>query len=175
MTHAPVTLALLKPPSGAPQKSWLWPWLDRPEFLYPIGFGLLMLLAVVGIKAREWPSRWRARGRSTLDPVQVEELLLGTPPHILDLREQEEYRGEKGHIRNAVNIPFRELQRRLDELDTSHPRPIVLVDENDVLSHQAFPLVASRGHTWLYVLRGGMKAWRRAKMPTYVFQHKAKH
>lgn len=175
MTHAPVTLALLKPSAAAPRPSWLDPWLDRPEVLYPIGFGLLMLLAVLAIKARDLPSRWRARGRNTLDPVQLEELLLGTPPHILDLREQQEYRGEHGHIRNAVNIPFPELQRRLDELDTSHPRPIVLVDENDVISHQAYPMLASRGHTWLYVLRGGMKAWRRAKMPTYVFQHKAKH
>ncbi len=175
MTHAPVTLALLKPSSMAPQKSWLAPWLDRPEFLYPIGFGFVMLLAVIVIKAREWPSRWRARGRSTLDPVQLEELMLGSPPHILDLRAQEEYRGERGHIRNAVNIPFAELQKRLDELDTSHPRPIVLVDENDELSHLVFPVLTNRGHTWLYVLRGGMRAWRRAKMPTYVFQHKTKH
>jgi 3-mercaptopyruvate sulfurtransferase SseA len=73
-----------------------------------------------------------------------------------------------------VNIPFAQLQKRLDELDTSHPRPIVLVDENDVLSHQAFPMLAARGHTWVYVLKGGMRGWRRAKLPTYVFQGKPK-
>ncbi len=175
MTHASVTLALLEPPPTGSSGSWFDPWLNSPEYFYPITFGLLMLLLVLAVKAREWPSQWRARGRSTLDPVQLEELMLGAPPHILDLRTQEEYRGERGHIRNSVNIPFPELQKRLDELDTSHPRPIVLVDENDVLSHLAFPLLTNRGHTWLYVLRGGMRAWRRAKLPTYVFQQKPRH
>lgn len=175
MTHLPVCLALLEPAPAAPSPSWLAPWLDRPEFLYPIGFGMLMLLGVLCLKAPDLLSRRRARGKSTLDPVQLEELMLGTPPSILDIRSEEEYHGEHGHIRYAVNIPFSQLPQRLDELDTSHPRPIVLVDENDLLSHQAFPLVAAQGHTWLYVLRGGMKAWRRAKLPTYVVPEKTKH
>jgi 3-mercaptopyruvate sulfurtransferase SseA len=168
----PVSLALLEPPPAGSQSSWLDPWINRPEFLLPIGFGVLMLLVVLCLKGRDLPSRWRARGKSTLAPDQLEELMLGTPPNILDIRSEPEYRGERGHIRNAVNIPFAQLQQRLDELDTSHPRPIVLVDEDDTLSHQAFSLVAARGHTWLYVLRGGMKAWRRAKLPTYQFQGK---
>jgi rhodanese-related sulfurtransferase len=168
-------LALSEPAAGGPQSYWLDPWLKRPEFLYPIGFGVIMLLVVLGLKAREWPSQWRARGRKTLDPQQLEELMLGTTPNILDIRSEQEFRSHHGHIRSAVNIPFAQLQRRLDELDTSHPRPIVLVDESDVLSHEAFPLVASRGHQWLYVLKGGMRAWRRAKMPTYVFQEKGRH
>lgn len=175
MTSLSVCMALLGPPSRASQSSWLEPWMNRPEFLYPIGFGLLLLLIVIILKARDLPSRLRARGKSTLDPVQLEELMGGTPPNILDIRAEPEFRGEHGHIRGAVNIPFAQLQKRLDELDTSHPRPIVLVDENDILSHQAFPLLEARGHTWIYVLRGGMKAWRRAKMPTYVIQGKPKH
>lgn len=170
MTSPSVLSALLEPPPAAPPESWADPWISRSEFLYPVGFGILMLLAVACVKARDLPSWWRARGRSTLDPGQLEELMHGTPPNILDVRSEGEFRGQHGHIRSAVNIPFAQLQQRLDELDTSHPRPIVLVDESDVLSHQAFPLVAAQGHRWLYVLRGGMRAWRRAKLPTYVSQ-----
>ena len=157
------------------ESPWFDPWMQHPAFLYSIGFGLLMLLCIAFLQFRDLPSRRRARGRSTLDPGQLEELMLGTTPAILDLRDEHEYRGKRGHIRYAVNIPFFQLQQRLDELDTSHPRRIVLVDEDDVLSHQAFPLVEARGHTWLYVLRGGMKAWRRAKLPTYVFDGKKGH
>jgi len=175
MLSLSVSLALLESPSGAGQPSWLSPWMQQPEFIYPIGFGVLMLLILAFIKLRDLPSRLRARGKSTLDPVQLEELMLGATPHILDIRSEQEFRDERGHIRYAVNIPFDQLRKRLDELDTSHPRPIVLVDENDVLSHQAFPMVAAQGHTWLYVLRGGMKAWRRAKLPTYVVQGKPGH
>jgi len=174
MTSLPVCLALIGSAVSASRPYWLEPWLNRPEFLIPIGFGVLLLLIVVIIKARDLPSRLRARGKSTMDPEQLEELMIGTPPNILDIRTEPEFRGERGHIRGAVNIPFSQLEKRLDELDTSHPRPIVLVDENDVLSHLAFPLVAARGHSWLYVLRGGMKAWRRAKLPTYVIQGKPK-
>ena len=133
-----------------------------------------MLLAVLILKARDWPSQWRARGRNTLDPGQLEELMLGATPTILDVRAEAAFRGRLGHIRSAVNIPLDHLARRLDELDTSHPRPIVLVDESDLLSHQAYPLVAARGHTWIYVLKGGMKAWHRAKLPTYRIQENPK-
>lgn len=175
MLSLPVSLALFEPPPGASQSSWLDPWMNRPEFLIPIGFGILLLLVVFYLKARDWPSRWRARGKSTLDTTQLEELVIGSPPQIVDLRSEQEFRGVRGHIRNAVNIPFSQLQQRLGELNTKNPRPIVLVDESDVLSHLAFPMLAARGYTWLYVLRGGMKAWRRAKLPTYVAQGKPGH
>ena len=75
--------------------------------------------------------------------------------------------GEDGHIRGALNIPFGEFKERIGELDTSHPRPIVLVDETDKLSHQVMPLLEARGHRWLYVLKGGYRAWKKAKFPTY--------
>ncbi len=171
MPSLPVFAALLQPASSAEGSTWLPLWMSQPGFLYPVAFGLLMLLGVVLIKADlpGLPSRLRSRGKSTLDPGQLEELMLGTPPNILDLRGEPEFRGRHGHIRSAVNIPFPQLEARLDELDTSHPRPIVLVDETDVLSHQALPLVTARGHSWVYVLRGGMKAWRRAKLPTYPY------
>ena len=81
-----MSLSLLEP-------SWLDPWMRHPAFLYPIGFGLLMLLCIAFLQFRDLPSRRRARGKSTLDPGQLEELMLGTPPAILDLRSEEAYRG----------------------------------------------------------------------------------
>ena len=33
------------------------------------------------------------------------------------------------------------------------------------LAHRAFDLLTGRGFTWLYVMQGGMKAWRRANRP----------
>jgi len=131
------------------------------------GVSLALLLAALYLKLRDLPSNLRARRKSTLDPTQLEELMLGTPPQIVDLRPKDAYLGEKGHIRGAVNIPFDEFQKRIDELDTSHPRPIVLVDESDALSHQIMPLLEEHGHRWIYVLKGGFKAWRRAKYPVY--------
>lgn len=147
----------------------------KREFLIPIGFGVFMLLVALILKARDIPSWYRARGQRTLDPEQLEELMIGSPPQIIDLRTRHEYTGPKGHIRSAVSLPISDLEKRLDELDTRHPRPIVLVDESDKLSHQALATLAARGHQWIYVLKGGMRAWRRAKLPVYVFEEKQNH
>ena len=167
MTTTAISLACIAlQAAGAPAgwPSWLPP--PTPGNLV-IWACVLVLLALVFLKLRGLPSHLRARDKSTLDPVQMEALMIGTPPQIVDLRPREDYMGEEGHIRGALNIPFSEFKERIGELDISHPRPIVLVDETDKLSHQVMPLLEARGHRWLYVLKGGYRAWKRAKFPTY--------
>jgi 3-mercaptopyruvate sulfurtransferase SseA len=158
----------------APATGWRATLADLPSWAIPAGVSLLLLLIVFILRLRSLPSDLRARHKSTLDPTQLEELMIGTPPQIVDLRSEEAYLGEKGHIRGAVNIPFGEFKRRIDELDTSHPRPIVLVDESDALSHQVLPFLEERGHRWIYVLKGGFRAWKRAKYPVYSGQAQPK-
>lgn len=165
-THAPAPSpvpAIQAPP--APEGFWA----RHPEAFTALGVSAFFLLLALVLLLRRLPSHLRARKRPTLDPEQLEEMMLGSPPRILDLRPAEAYRGPKGHIRGAENLPFPELLRSLDAFSVTHPRPIVLVDETDVLSHQAAPLLAERGQAWLYVLKGGMRAWRRARLPIYVF------
>lgn len=140
---------------------------NLPPWAIPVAFSVLLILIAVILKVRTLPSALRARNKSTLDPTQLEELMIGTPPQIVDLRTKEDYEGKAGHIRGALNIPFNEFQKRIDELDTSHPRPIVLVDETDKLSHLVMPTLEQRGHRWIYVLKGGFRAWRWSKYPIY--------
>ncbi len=148
--------------------SWWEAWRDHPEGLYALAFGVAMLLLIGLLRLRDYPARRRAkRWGGALDCAQLEELMLGNPPQIVDLRDPELYRGPKGHLRGSLNIPFAELPRRLHELDTSHPRPIVLVDETDRRAYEAAALLKAQGHPWVYVLMGGLKAWRRAKLPLY--------
>ncbi|HOD32845.1 MAG: molybdopterin biosynthesis protein MoeB [Acidobacteria bacterium ADurb.Bin340] len=143
-------------------------WRRHPEGVYALAFGGAMLLLVLLIRLRDYPARRRAKKLGgALDCTQLEELMLGNPPQIVDLRPEAAYRGPKGHLRGALNIPFPELAKRLGELDTSHPRPIVLVDETDPLAYQAADLLKAHGHPWVYVLSGGLKAWRRARLPLY--------
>jgi len=175
MTSLYACLAWLEPPAAGASGPWIDPKYLQPEVLVPFGVGMLLLLVAIVLKAPDIASWHRAKGKRTLDPGQLEELMIGSPPQIVDLRPRQEFVGHRGHIRNAVNIPFSDFPKRLDELDTSHPRPIVLVDETDQLSHEALETLAARGHQWIYVLKGGMRAWRRAKLPVYVFQEKSKH
>ena len=160
-------IALLGP---EPSPDWLTYVTKVHPWAIPVGVSSLLILIALGLKLRSLPSNLRARNKSTLDPTQLEELMIGTPPQIVDLRSKDAYQGEQGHIRGALNIPFSEFRKRIAELDTSHPRPIVLVDENDQLAHQAMPLLEERGHRWIYVLKGGFRAWRRDKYPVYFAQ-----
>jgi len=136
------------------------PDLLHPAVLTPLGFALIMLLVILYLRLRELPSDLRARKAPTLTPQQVETLMMGSPPRIVDLRPREVFEGPKGHIRGAMSIPLIELRKRLKELNAQQRDAILLVDETDELSHVALPLVASEGQTWVYVLRGGMRAWR---------------
>ena len=170
----PASFLWIAPLGAALWQGWLPSGTSMPPWAIPAGVSLLLLLLVLILKLRNLPSNLRARHKNTLDPTQLEELMIGTPPLIVDLRPKAAYLSEQGHIRGAVNIPFGEFRQRIDELDTSHPRPIVLVDESDALSHQAMPFLEAHGHRWIYVLKGGFRAWRRNKFPVYSAQRTQK-
>jgi rhodanese-related sulfurtransferase len=137
-------------------------------FYIGAGIFLLAILVYAVVKLRDVPHNSRAKLNPTMDPIQVEELMHGTPPLILDLRPVEEFKGKLGHLRGALNIPFSELARRIDEVrGSTGNRPVILVDQDDRLSHLAVPLMRKEGFEWLYVLKGGMKWWVAKKLPVY--------
>lgn len=142
---------------------------DRQWVMY-IGVAaaaVAVLLYLIG-RIRAWPHESRAKLNPTMEPMQVEELLQGTPPIIVDLRAKEEFHGKLGHIRGAVNVPFAELKERIEEIrGTTGNRPIILVDRDDRLAHAVAPIFRYEGFGWFYVLKGGMKAWVAHKLPVY--------
>jgi rhodanese-related sulfurtransferase len=121
---------------------------------------LILMFVVVLPRLQSW---LRGRGRPVLDPVQVEELLTGSGALVVDLRSPEAFR--TGHVRGSLHLPFPELATRFTQPDPTAKRAIVLVDETDALAHQAYDLLVSRGFTWVYVLKGGIQAWRGAHRP----------
>lgn len=141
---------------------------ERIWFYVGAGLFLLAILVYLATKLRDLPHNSRAKLNPTMDPVQVEELMHGTPPLILDLRTAEEFKGKQGHLRGALNIPFHDLKQRIDDVrGSTGNRPVILVDKDDRLSHLAVPLMRREGFEWLYVLKGGMKWWTARKLPVY--------
>lgn len=140
-------------------------WLRQPFVHYPLVLGILVLLGLALYRLPEILAWRRGRHRETLRPIDLDPLMHGLPPVILDLRSPAEFNGPKGHIPGAVNVPFRELGKRVHEVAKERREQVVLVDGNDVLSHKAAAMMAADGYTWVRVLRGGMRAWRKACMP----------
>ncbi|HJV89385.1 MAG TPA: rhodanese-like domain-containing protein [Holophagaceae bacterium] len=129
------------------------------------GAAALVLLVLLLTRVPHW---LRAKRHPTLTAFQLEEMLQGPHPLIVDLRGPNAFRKE-GHIRGALHIPFPELASRMKEVlaDARHPIPraIVLVDEHDPQAHQAADLLAAHGADWLYVLMDGFHGWRKANFP----------
>ncbi|NWJ40368.1 MAG: rhodanese-like domain-containing protein [Geothrix sp.] len=138
-------------------------WLNAHPHLPGILLAALCLLILFLVVLPRIASRRRGKGRPVLDPVQVEELVTGSGALVVDLRSAEDFR--TGHIRGCLHVPFAEFPQRFTAPDPKARRALVLVDETDELAHQAFDLLTQRGFTWLYVMRGGMKAWRRTNRP----------
>jgi len=142
--------------------------LEQPEIMIPGAIAALAIMAMLCMWIVKLPSAIRARKGGVLDPVQLESLMPGVKPTIVDLRPREEFLGKHGHIRSAISVPIPEIMDRLEHIrKESKGKPVVLVDETDELSHKARPIFEANGFTWLYVLKGGLRAWRAGRLPVY--------
>ncbi|BDU73962.1 rhodanese-like domain-containing protein [Mesoterricola silvestris] len=147
-------------------------WVSRPEVAYPLAGGLVALLAILILKWPDFKSWRRARHKEVFRPIELEQVLHGDPPVVVDLRRPEDFNGSSGHIRGAFNLPFNHLPKALAEIAKDKRQLVVLVDYDDRVSHLAADVLASCGYTWVRVLRGGMRAWRAGNLPVSVSGHR---
>jgi sulfur dioxygenase len=87
----------------------------------------------------------------------------GTAPLILDVREEDEYRGELGHIHGSRLIPLKMLAQRAGELEKN--REIVAVCRAGVRSSTAAAILTALGFDQVSNLKGGMLEWCEAGLP----------
>ncbi|MEO1181444.1 MAG: rhodanese-like domain-containing protein, partial [Cyanobacteria bacterium J06636_28] len=92
--------------------------------------------------------------------VLVAQIESGTAPLILDVRTAEEY--EAGHIPGAINIHFREIAERLDEIPSG---PIVIYCERGIRATIAERTLMAAGIESVLHLEGEMLLWRKNKLP----------
>jgi hydroxyacylglutathione hydrolase len=81
---------------------------------------------------------------------------------VLDVRQPQEW--ADGHIDGARHITGAELPQRVDEIPND--RPVAVVCGSGYRSSVASSLLASRGHTKIANVLGGMTAWTCAGLPT---------
>jgi sulfur dioxygenase len=92
-------------------------------------------------------------------------LASSNPPTLIDVRGEEEYRGELGHIAGARLIPLKELPERIDELTNEKGRDIVAICRVGVRSSTAAAILTGLGFERVSNLKGGMIEWNDAHLP----------
>ena len=130
--------------------------------------GLLAALSRVGERNSAEIARVTAtyfRARDAFEPVSRDELLdrlrTGTAA-VLDVRPEDEF--ADGHLPNAVNIPFSQLERRLAELPAEQEIVAYCRGPWCVLSFEAVALLRQRGYR-ARRLQDGFPEWKTAGMP----------
>ncbi len=83
---------------------------------------------------------------------------------VLDVREPSEF--ATGVIPGAILIPLAQVEKRVAELDGFKDQPMYVICGSGGRSAQAIKVLASKyGFTQLHNVKGGMSAWRKAKLP----------
>jgi rhodanese-related sulfurtransferase len=104
--------------------------------------------------------RRKASGMVAVAPVQAVTLINGEAA-VVDLRSAEAY--SRGHIVNAKNIPFDELEAKKDVLKKD--KPVIAVCDAGISSTKAVAMLRQLGFDSAYSLKGGMTAWDQAGLP----------
>jgi rhodanese-related sulfurtransferase len=96
-----------------------------------------------------------------LSPADLARRLQEEPKlFVLDVRNSSELEGELGRLPGAVNIPLQQLEQRLGELSKREGEDIIVVCRTGKRSETAARMLQESGFERVFVLKGGMTAWR---------------
>lgn len=104
-----------------------------------------------------------SKGGKGVSPQQATALINNEDAVVVDVRPKEDFR--KGHLPGAINIPSRDFQRRMNELDVHKEKPIILVCKTGTSSGASGALLAKAGFKQLHKLRGGVLEWQNSSLP----------
>ena len=121
----------------------------------------LIAIAFVSGGMLLWPFvRGRISGPA-LTTLQVTQLINSKSATIVDIRAPEEF--AKGSLPNARNLPADKIKDRVRELKKD--KPLIVVCANGQAAGKAAALLRSSGFNDVFILGGGLAAWREAGLP----------
>ena len=106
--------------------------------------------------------RRKASGMVAIDPTAAV-ALINNDGLVLDLRNQESF--SRGHIVNAKNIPFDQLEANKAKIERYKNKPVVAVCDAGLTATRAVASLRNDGFVSAYTLKGGMNSWTQAGMP----------
>lgn len=95
--------------------------------------------------------------------LQATQLINQGKTLVLDVRSTEDFAA--GHIRDAKNIPLKELKGRIAELEKFKARPVIVVCNKGLQSTKATSMLKKEGFGEAVSLLGGMDEWQSQSLP----------
>ena len=100
-------------------------------------------------------------GIPQVDAREAARLISEQDALVVDVRTEIEY--ASGRIPDAMHVSLRQLPDRIDRLEKYKDRPIVVSCRTGSRSLSACAYLAENGFEEVYNLKGGLRAWARAK------------
>ena len=124
---------------------------------HPLLVGAFVVLLVLFIRNE------MSRGGANVSAQQLVNMVNAKEAVVLDVRDKAEF--DQGHIVDAINIPYTNLESRIDELNKYKEKPIVIACKMGQHSGAAGTLLRKNGFTDVSRLRGGISEWRGQSLP----------
>ena len=125
------------------------------ENIWLIGIALLSGGALL------WPNLQRRGDKVSI--LQATQLINQGKSVIVDVRDPAAF--ATGHLRDAKNIPLKELSNRLGDLEKFKSKSVIVVCQNGVQSAKAAAQLKKAGFAQAVSLDGGIAAWQAQGMP----------
>lgn len=122
---------------------------------------LLIAIMLISGGLLAWPS-WRDRTSGpSLSTLQLTQLINQKNAQVIDVRDSAEF--AKGSVPGAKNLPADAATSRAKELKKD--KPVVVVDASGGHAGRVAAQLRSAGFEQVFVLAGGLAAWRQAGLP----------
>ena len=135
----------------------------EPKHLVAIGVTILVLVLVMYVP--RWLHSKKFVSASELrDRIKQKDDMV-----IIDVRTEEEFRGDLGHIKGALNLPLNQIEKRLDDLEEDlkpfRELPVYVVCRTDRRALSGASMISREGFKNVFILEGGMAGWNRENFP----------
>ena len=125
-------------------------------------YNLVLLLLLIGSGAALLIPTLLRRG-DKVSTLQATQLINQGKSVLLDVRDSAAF--AQGHMREARNIPLKELPKRIGELDKAKAKTVIVVCAAGVQSARATGVLRNAGFANVVSLSGGMGAWLAQGLP----------
>jgi rhodanese-related sulfurtransferase len=123
-----------------------------------------MLFAVaIGSATMLFMPQIKGAGGGTLSAAGAVQLMNREKAVVVDVSDVEEF--ALGHVNNAKNVPFSELEDKLAGQVKNKDLPLILTCTSGARSNRAVAVAKKLGFNNVQAMAGGMKAWREANLP----------
>ncbi len=123
-------------------------------YLFALLFVIVLLLSM---------NPTAASGAKKISPLQLPQLQAREQAVVLDVGAADSF--NKGHIAQSINLPLEQIKDKITKLNKYKNKPIIVACENGARSAKAAGILRVNQFDKLYILEGGLTAWRKENLP----------